>query len=107
MIEIKKNSSNSYSFYLKSISGNTLLNSIDFSSEESLMEIVGKLNPLMEEQGVFERRTDHNGHFLFNLKDTEGNLIGQSTAYSSEAGMENGIKNLKKQLASFSGSSDT
>ncbi len=106
MIEIKRNDSSSYCFYLTSVSGNTLLKSIEFSTEEELMEKVGKLNPLMDEQGVFERKTDHNGHFLFCLKDTDGNLIGQSTSYSSEAGMENGIKNLKNQLASFSGSTD-
>lgn len=102
MIEIKKSNTNTYRFFLKSKSGNTLLNSVDFISEDAVMLAVGKLPPLLKEQGVFERRTDHSGKFLFSLKDTDGKLIGQSVLYSSEAGMENGIKNLRKQLASIS-----
>ncbi len=102
MIEVKKINDQSYRFFLKSKSGNTLLNSVDFVNEDEAMETVGKLTPLLREQGVFERRTDHSGKFLFSLKDTDGKLIGESGLYSSEAGMENGIKNLRKHLASIS-----
>ncbi len=102
MIEIKKISDHTYRFFLKSKSGSTLLNSVDFISEDEAMESVGKLTPLLREKGVFERRTDHSGKFLFSLKDTDGKPIGQSGLYSSEAGMENGIKNLRKHLASIS-----
>ena len=47
----------------------------------------------------FERKTNLQGRFLFNLKDDDGNLIGSSQLYDSEAGMENGINNLQNRLA--------
>ncbi|MGB5667196.1 MAG: YegP family protein, partial [Maribacter sp.] len=39
--------------------------------------------------------------FLFSLKNNGGQIIGISELYSSEAGMENGIKNLKNRIASL------
>ena len=105
MIEIKKGKNNTFQFKLKTLDGNTLLNSVDFESEEEVQRTVKNLNPLLERQSVFERRTDHEGNFLFNLKDQNGKVIGKSQRYGSEAGMENGIKNLKNRIANISGGS--
>jgi uncharacterized protein YegP (UPF0339 family) len=100
MIEINKSSDNTYHFLLKSKSGTTLLNSVDFMTRDAVLQTVGNLPPLLKEQAGIERRTDHSGKFLFCLKGPDGKLIAKSVLYSSEAGMENGIKNLRKQLAS-------
>lgn len=102
MIEIRKSEDNTYQFTLKTSDGITLLNSIDFDSEEEVQQTVQNLNPILERQSVFERRTDHEGKFLFKLKDLNGRVIGNSQRYSSEAGMENGIKNLKRRIANIS-----
>ncbi len=102
MIEIKKRKDNTYRFSLKTKTGNTLLKSVNFSSQEEIKKTIADLNPFLEHQMVFERRTDHNGKFLFNLKDRNGKIIGNSQLYSSEAGMENGIKNLKNNIISLS-----
>jgi len=50
----------------------------------------------------FERTTNHGGDFQFRLKNINGELIGNSLSYSSEAGMENGIKNLRQSILQFS-----
>lgn len=105
MIEIKKGKNNSYQFKLKTSDGNVLLNSVDFKSEEEVQRTIDDLNPIIKKQSVFERKTDHEGNFLFNLKDLSGKVIGKSQRYGSEAGMENGIKNLKKRISSISGES--
>ena len=55
----------------------------------------------------FERKTNHSGQFLFNLKDNDGNLIGQSQFYDSEMGMENGIKNLQNRLEELKNSTSS
>lgn len=102
MIEIKKGKNKTYQFKLKTSDGITLLNSVDFESEEEVKRTLESLNPILERQSVFERRTDHEGNFLFNLKDLSGKVIGKSLSYGSEAGMENGIKNLKKSIANIS-----
>ena len=102
MIELKKDTNNTYRFFIKTDDGNSLLNSIPFSSKEDADNTIKQLSPLMKRQAVFERKTDHAGKFLFALKDTNGSIIGTSQSYSSEAGMENGIKNVKKRITTIS-----
>lgn len=101
MIEIVKGGNNAYRFKINTSDGHTLLNSIDFSSEEEIHKTIKNLNPLLDKQNIFQRRTDHSGKFLFMLRDAGGKIIGNSLLYSSEAGMENGIKNLKNRIASI------
>ena len=103
MIEIKKGKNNTYQFRLKTSEGQTLLKSVDFKSKDEVKRTLENLSPLLKRQSVFERRTDHAGNFLFNLKDLNGKVIGKSQCYGSEAGMENGIKNLKTRVANISG----
>lgn len=102
MIEITKNEDNTCSFHLKTDKGITLLNSVSFPNEKEITETIAQLGFLVKHHTVFERRTNHTGKFHFNLKDRNGNIIGNSETYSSEAGMENGIKNLKNRIASLS-----
>ena len=102
MIEIKKGKNDTYRFKLKTSDGNTLLSSVDFHSKKEVQQTLDNLSPLIERQSVFERKTDHEGNFLFNLKDLDGKVIGNSRRYGSEAGMENGIKNLKKRIVNIS-----
>ncbi|NNE04006.1 MAG: YegP family protein [Eudoraea sp.] len=102
MIELKKETNNTYRFFVKTGDGNSLLNSISFTSKEDADTTIKQLPPLMKRQAVFERKTDHKGKFMFALKDSSGSVIGTSQRYSSEAGMENGIKNVKKRIAAIS-----
>jgi uncharacterized protein YegP (UPF0339 family) len=104
MIKINKEDDNTYNFSLNTPSGNALFYSVGFSSKEEIKNVVNGLNMLDKQQYKFERKTDHNGNFLFNLKDKKGQLIGNSQLYGSEAGMENGIKNLKKRIATLKNS---
>ena len=101
MIEIQKGDDNTYSFLLKTQDGNTLLNSISFQSEEEVEQTLAQLAPADTPQIVFERKTNHGGKFLFKLKDASGKVIGNSLLYGSEAGMENGIRNLRNRIASL------
>ncbi|MFT6369803.1 MAG: hypothetical protein ACJAUQ_001559 [Maribacter sp.] len=98
MIEIKKTKSNNYKFFVKSETGKVLLKSIPFAEEQSLRETIGSLSGAPSLPKRFERKTNFNGQFLFELKNQQGKLIGKSGLYSSEAGMENGIKNLNNRL---------
>ena len=101
MIELTKENGNGYRFRITSESGHLLLNSRLFSDEEKAHNMAKKLPQITAAQNVFERKTNHEGKFLFTLKNTDGQIIGQSQLYSSEAGMENGIKNLKNRINSL------
>ena len=99
MLKIKKESDTTFTFSLQSESGQALLNSIPFSNREEINKTITNLKVLIGQSWVFERKTDYNGKFLFTLKNSEGKILGNSMLYSSEAGMENGIKNLKTSIS--------
>ena len=94
MVEILENSSGEYQLHFKSSNGNLLLKSVSFKNEA---EAKGVLNQTFSNP-IFERTTDHQGKFIIHLKTKTGERVGQSNTYSSEAGMENGIKNLKETI---------
>ncbi|MEQ8217727.1 MAG: YegP family protein [Arenibacter sp.] len=99
MLKIKKESDTTYTFSLQSESGQTLLNSVPFGNREEIDKTIANLKVLIGQSSVFERKTDYNGKFLFILKNSEGKVLGNSMLYNSEAGMENGIKNLKTSIS--------
>ncbi len=101
MIEIKQQKNNTYQFRLKAAGGQTLLKSIAFNSREEIEQTVKQLAPLTNDYNIIERKTNYEGNFMFNLKDRSGKVIGNSLLYNSEAGMENGISNLKRSIRSL------
>ena len=98
MIEIKETVSEGYEFLVKSESGKILLKSIPFKDEQAISKTVQRLGKADSPLKRYERKTNLNGQFLFELKNEKGKIIGSSGLYNSEAGMENGIKNLNNQL---------
>ena len=101
MIAIKKDSNNKYSFNFKAKSGRILLNSIPFNNKLEITKTVNELKSNNDRELVFERKTNFDGKFLFNLKNKQGQLIGSSKLYDSEAGLENGINNAKDSINSI------
>jgi len=97
MIELKKIAENQYFFELKTDAGQSLLTSISFANkvdaEQNLKQLVN-----VRTKPLFERKTNHEGKFHFDLKNKEGLLIACSQLYNSEAGMENGIKNVRSKI---------
>lgn len=106
MIEIYNDNDLNYRFSLKAKSGHTLLNSIDFTNKIQMNEAINKLSAIAITRSHFERKTNHTGQFLFNLKDGTGNVIGRSQLYDSEMGMENGIKNLQNRIEALRNGDD-
>ncbi len=77
------------------------MKSVKFNSEAELKTTVDYLVS-SNHRTRFERTTNHGGDFLFSLKNKNGELIGKSLSYTSEAGMENGIKNLRNSIIDLS-----
>ena len=96
MVEILKMNGKGYYFQLKAKSGSSLLMSEFFPSAAQAKGMIKQLqaNPL------FERKTNYEGKFLIHLKLSDGRKIAESKTFSSEAGMENGLKNLQRILSS-------
>jgi len=100
MIKIQKINFHNYHFELMSESGTTLLKSISYDTSKRVKEASNDILNLGNNK--IERKTNYNGKFLFSLKNDTGSLIGNSQLYQSEAGMENGIKNLMNRIRSLS-----
>ncbi|WBU88893.1 YegP family protein [Cellulophaga omnivescoria] len=101
MIDIVKKEDNTFTFSLKTKNNVVLLHGNSFNTKEELNSAIKEIMPSINSLNVFERKTAYNGKFLFNLKTLNGKVIGKSQFYSSEAGMENGIKNLKNSFLSI------
>ncbi|MGB7392774.1 MAG: YegP family protein [Pricia sp.] len=102
MIKIHIDNNNNFNFSLQADNGFRLLNSITFSDKMELDRTLRKLDTMDLTRNHFERKTNTDGRFHFLLKNDDGQTIGQREPYDSEAGMENGIKNLRERLESLS-----
>jgi hypothetical protein len=49
-----------------------------------------------QDDSKFERKESKNGKHYFNLKASNGQVIGTSEMYEATSGMENGIASVKK-----------
>lgn len=100
MIEIVKEGSSGYRFLVRNHAGTQLFKSVSYKEKAKIDPVIKSLPPLLKKEGIVERRTNHRGFFLFSLRDSSGKIIGHSTTYESEAGMENAIANFYKLLES-------
>jgi len=98
MIEIIKERNSMYSFVLNTSEGYSIFKSVTFSSIKEVKKQLKHLQISQENELFFERKTNTSGDFQFDLLTSQGLLIGNSHNYQSEAGMENGIKNMKQHL---------
>lgn len=55
-----------------------------------------------QNDALYERKTAKDGSPYFNLKATNGQVIGTSEMYKTTAAMENGIASVKKNAAGAS-----
>ncbi|GGW26104.1 YegP family protein [Arenibacter certesii] len=101
MIQIKKESDHTYTFAIQTKDGQALLHSVPFNDKEKMERTISNLKEWIKRESSFERKTNYHGKFFFLLNNSDGTLIGNSMFYSSEAGMENGIKNLKNIISNL------
>jgi uncharacterized protein YegP (UPF0339 family) len=92
-----KNTEKGAHFAVTTKEGKTLLKSVAFSDQNKVLKNIREIKSTAHKVR-FERRTNHKGEFVFELKNANGKLLGQSNPYVSEAGMENGIQNLLRIL---------
>jgi uncharacterized protein YegP (UPF0339 family) len=94
MFELKK-SGDKYHFVLKAANGQVILSSQMYASKASASNGIDSVKNNCDNDNCFERKTAKNGKFHFNIKSTNGQIIGSSQMYASESGMNNGIKSVK------------
>jgi uncharacterized protein YegP (UPF0339 family)/uncharacterized coiled-coil protein SlyX len=89
-----------YYFNLKATNGQTILTSEMYSSKAVCTNGIESVMKNCDDDNKYERKLATNKKPYFNLKAANGEVIGTSEMYESEAGMENGIASVKKNGSS-------
>lgn len=85
-----------YQFNLKANNGQIILSSEGYTAKTSCENGIASVKKNSQDDARFERKTSSNGKAFFNLKATNGQIIGTSEMYESESGRDNGIKSVKE-----------
>lgn len=85
-----------YQFNLKANNGQIILSSEGYTAKTSCENGIASVKKNSQNDARFERKTSSNGKAFFNLKATNGQIIGTSEMYESDSGRDNGIKSVKE-----------
>ncbi|NNE95426.1 MAG: YegP family protein [Acidimicrobiales bacterium] len=94
--EIKAGARKSFRFNLKAGNGQVILTSESYKTKKACENGVASVKKNCSNDNCFDRKIAKNNKPYFNLKSTNGQVIGKSQMYASNASMENGIASVKK-----------
>lgn len=94
--EITRRKNDEFQFNLKAGNGQTILSSEGYTTKVNCTNGIESVRKNAADDSKFDRKTSTNGKPYFNLKATNGQIIGTSEMYESEASRENGIESVKK-----------
>lgn len=86
---------NEYRFRLKAGNGQTILASEGYSAKAGCLNGIESVRTNSQDDSKYDRKKSSNGKHYFNLKASNGQIIGTSEMYESSSGMENGIESVK------------
>lgn len=92
---ITKRSNGEFQFNLKANNGQSILSSEGYSTKNACENGIESVKRNSQDDNKFDRKTATNGKPYFNLKATNGQIIGTSEMYESIAARDNGIASVK------------
>ncbi|MDD2880995.1 MAG: YegP family protein [Rhodoferax sp.] len=97
--EITQSKNGKYMFNLKAGNGQIILTSQMYETQTNATQGIEscRKNGVVDER--FERAESTSGQPYFNLKATNGQVIGRSEMYSSVAARDNGISSVKTNVS--------
>ena len=94
--ELKRNELRQFYFGLMSEDQKTILRSEQYTSKASAQNGIESVRKNADVNERYELKENISGKFYFNLKATNGQIIGTSEMYESVAARENGIASVAK-----------
>lgn len=91
---------NFYRFNLLATTNEPLLHSMTFLSKSIALKAINMVRRRSQQDGAFVAMTSTNGHPYFVLKSDDGQIIGESEFYVTEAGRERAIETAKRNAIS-------
>ena len=92
---ITKRKNGEFQFNLKASNGQVILASEGYSSKAGCLNGIESVKTNSQDENRFETKTSTNGKFHFNLKASNGQIIGTSEMYETKASCDNGIASVK------------
>lgn len=94
--EIKTSANGKVHFNLKAGNGQIILSSEMYETKAAAENGIDSVRRNAADDARYERKVSSNGKPYFNLKASNGQVIGRSEMYESESAMENGIRSVKE-----------
>ena len=92
---ITKRTNGEFQFKLNAANGQTILSSEGYASKPNCKNGIESVRKNSQDDSKYDRKTSSNGKSYFNLKSTNGQIIGTSQMYASESSRDNGIASVK------------
>lgn len=96
---ITTRSNGEFQFTLKAGNGQGILDSEGYSTKANCENGIESVRKNSQDDSRYERKTSSNGKAYFSLKASNGQVIGTSEMYESEAARDNGIASVKSNAA--------
>ncbi len=97
--ELYKDNGGEFRFRLKAGNGQTILASEGYKTRASARKGIESVRRNAAVDARFERKETKSGKHMFNLKATNGQVVGTSESYESESARDNGIESVRKNAA--------
>jgi len=97
---ISRRKNDEFQFVLKAGNGEIILTSEGYSSKANCTNGIESVKRNSQDDSKFDKKEAKDGRTYFNLKATNGQIIGSSQMYSSISGRDNGIESVKKNAPS-------
>lgn len=92
--EIYKDKAGEFRFRLKASNGQNILGSEGYGKKDSCTNGIESVRKNSQDPDKFEMKDSASGKWSFNLKASNGQVIGTSQIYDSESGCRNGMKSV-------------
>lgn len=100
--ELYKDKSGEFRFRLKASDGQNVLASEGYKQKSSAGNGIESVKKNAVDDSRYERKDTKTGKFMFNLKSTNGQVIGTSASYESETARDSSIESVKKDAPNAS-----
>lgn len=93
--ELYTDNAGEFRFRLKAGNGENILASEGYKAKASAENGIASVKSNAPDDARYERKVTASGKHMFNLKSTNGQVIGTSQSYESTSGRDNGIESVK------------
>jgi uncharacterized protein YegP (UPF0339 family) len=97
---LNKTTNGQFHFHLQAGNGESILSSQRYDTKSGAENGIQSVKNNAPDDERYERKKATNGQYMFNLKSSNGQVIGTSETYASESGRENGIRSVKENAPS-------